>query len=211
MGATRDGGDDRPLAFDPDVSAADLERIHEVLPELELIEDPRRRDLVARVWAHSWRVSAWEDPTDAFMTISRLPEGHDPYQGRWNQIEHTRGVVAMLDDMLPTIERSVGCPVYRQQAIVGALLHDVAKLPEFAPGGADGPVKTPVGAVLHHAAIGAQWALEAGFEPAIAHAIVAHSPSVSAEPSTPEALLVKVADQVVTDFNRMATQLEAGR
>jgi putative nucleotidyltransferase with HDIG domain len=205
-----DGGD-RPLAFDPDVRAADLERIQEVLPEIALIEDPRRRDLVARLWAHSWRVSDWADPTDAYMTISRLPEGHDPYKPRWNQIEHTRAVVAMLDDMLPTIERSVGCPVDRQVALVGALLHDVAKLPEFAPGGDDGPVETPVGAVLHHAAIGAQWALEAGFEPAVAHAIVAHSPSVSAEPSTPEALLVKVADQVVTDFNRMATRLEAER
>jgi len=202
-------GQERPLAFDPDVSPEDLERIRELLPELELIDDPWARDTVARLWAHSWRVSEWADPSDAFMTIGRLPAGHDPYLERWNQIEHTRGVVAMAESMLPTIEGHVGCPVDRQVALIATLLHDVAKLPEYSPGGADGPVKTPIGAVLHHAAIGAQWALEAGFGPDVAHAIVAHSPSVSAEPATPEALLVKTADQVVTDFNRLRTGLEA--
>jgi hypothetical protein len=204
-------GEGRPLGFDPDVPVADLERIRELLPELELIDDPQRRELVARIWAHSWRVSQWADPSDAYTTIGRLPEQRDPYLPRWNQIEHTRGVVAMVEAMLPTIERHVGCPVDRQVAIVSALLHDAAKLVECGPGGADGPVKTPIGAVLHHAPVGAQWAVEAGFEPAIAHAIIAHSPSVSAEPSTPEALLVKVADQVITDFNRMATWREAER
>jgi putative nucleotidyltransferase with HDIG domain len=200
--------DKRPLGFDPDVSPEDLERIRELMPELELIEDERQRDLVARIWAHSWRVSNWADPSDAYMTIGRLPEDRDPYLERWNQVEHTRAVVGLAGSMLPTIEAHVGCPVDRQVAIVAALLHDVAKLIEIGPGGASGPVKTPL-AVLHHAAIGAQWALEAGFDPAVAHAIVAHSPSVSAEPSTPEALLVKVADQVITDFNRMATWREA--
>jgi putative nucleotidyltransferase with HDIG domain len=209
MGDTGNSADGRPLAFDPDASPKDLERIREILPELALIEDSWAHDQVARLWAHSWRVSEWADPTDAFMTISRLPEGHDPYKERWNQVEHTRGVVAMAEDMLPTIEGHVGCRVDRQTALVATLLHDVAKLPEYRPGGDGGPVKTPVGAVLHHAAIGAQWALEAGFGPEVAHAIVAHSPSVSDEPKTPEALLVKAADQVVTDFNRMATWLEA--
>jgi putative nucleotidyltransferase with HDIG domain len=209
MGDASNRSQERPLAFDPDAAPEDLERIRELLPELELIEDLEARDMVARLWAHSWRVSEWADPSDAFMTIGRLPAGHDPYLERWNQIEHTRAVVVMAGDMLPTIEGHVGCPVDRQVAFIAALLHDVAKLPEYSPGGDDGPVKTPIGAVLHHAAIGAQWALEAGFGPDVAHAIVAHSPSVSAEPSTPEALLVKAADQVVTDFNRLRTGLEA--
>jgi putative nucleotidyltransferase with HDIG domain len=204
-------GDDtqtRSLAYAGDVSPADRRRIGEVLPELELIESEADRETVASIWAHAWRCSDWDDPSDAFMTISRLPEGHDPYKERWNQVEHTRAVVALAEAMLPTFERHVGAVVDRQTMLVAILLHDVAKLVEFSPGGADGPVETPLGEVLHHATIGAQWAVEAGFSPAVAHAIVAHSPSTSATPQTPEALVLKLADQVVTDVNRMTTGIE---
>jgi putative nucleotidyltransferase with HDIG domain len=195
------------VAAEPD--AADIERVGEVLPELLLIEDAEARDLVARIWVHSWRCSDWVDPTDAFMTIGGLPEKRDPFKERWNQVAHTRAVVELAEGMVPTFERHVGCKVDRETLIVSILLHDVAKLIEYAPDQNGLPVKTPVGRVVHHATVGAQWALEAGFPPAVAHAIVAHSPSTSAKPETTEALVLKLADQVVTDINRMTTQFEA--
>jgi putative nucleotidyltransferase with HDIG domain len=198
----------RSLAFGADVAPADCERIRALLPELDRLESEALQDLVTRLWAHSWRCSAWADPADAYMTISKLPADRDPYKERWNQIEHTRAVIALVDGMLPTFERHVGAPVDREILYLSALLHDVAKLIEYAPGGAEGPAKAPA-AVVHHAAVGAQWALEAGLPPSVAHAIVAHSPSTSATPQTIEALVVKLADQVVTDLNRMTTVLES--
>lgn len=199
----------RSLAFTGAAAPPDEQRIHVLLPELDLIGSEELRGVVARIWAHAWRLSDWADPADAFMTISSLPAERDAYAERWNQIEHTRAVIAAAAAMLPGLERHVGFTVDRDTLFAGALLHDVAKLVEFGPGAGDGPRKTPVGAVLHHASIGAQWAIEAGLAPAIAHVVVAHSPSTSAVPETHEALVVKLADQVVTDLNRLTTEQES--
>jgi putative nucleotidyltransferase with HDIG domain len=187
-------------------SEADAARVRELLPELARIESPQWRDIVVGLWVHAWRRSAWDDPADVYFTIGRLPDARDPYKERWNQVEHTRAVIALIDAMLPVFERHVGARYDHDVLYASALLHDVAKLVEFGPG-SDGPAKTPA-AVVHHAAVGAQWALEAGLPPAVAHAIVAHSPSTSASPETPEALAVKLADQTVTDVNRMTTFIE---
>jgi putative nucleotidyltransferase with HDIG domain len=199
----------RPFDLRAAVDSADIARIHELLPELQLIDDPQLRDVVARLWVHSWRCSDWSDPAAAFMTIGNLPPDYDSFKERWNQIAHTRAVFELAQAMLSTFEHHVGAEVDHQVLFIAVLLHDVAKLVECAPDQDGAPVKTQLALILHHATVGAQWALEAGLSPVIAHAIAVHTPTATAKPETAEALVLKLADQTVTDVNRQTTWLEA--
>lgn len=199
----------RPFDADAVIDPADIARIQELLPEIRLIEDPGLAEIVTRLWVHSWRCSSWGDPAEAFMTVGGLPDQRDSFKERWNQIAHTRAVVELAQGMLPTFERHVGAKVDHETLVVAILLHDVAKLVECESGPDGAPVKTSVGRVLHHATVGAQWALEAGLSPAIAHAIAVHTPTAIGKPETAEALVLQLADQVVTDVNRQTTWLEA--
>jgi hypothetical protein len=191
-------------------TAAEAARVRELLPEIELLVAPERRETVVALWVHAWRVSPWDDPDDAYNSVSRLPEGHDPHRERWHQIAHTRAVVALVVAMLPTLRDHCGAPVDREEVLTLALIHDVAKLAEYGPG-PDGPVKTAVGRAIHHANVGGQWALEAGLGPEMAQGVVAHSPSAKDPPATAAGLVLKLADQVITDVNRMVTAQETNQ
>jgi putative nucleotidyltransferase with HDIG domain len=157
------------------------------------------RDTVARIWAHAWRISAWRDPADSY-SIAYLP--------RWNLVAHTRGVVHASRSAAEALSTYSRLSLDDELLVSIALLHDVAKLVEWDPG-ADVPVKSRVGRAVHHATMGAQWALEAGLPEAVAQAIFAHTPQVSATPATIEGRVVELIDQTLAQASYLASDIEA--
>jgi putative nucleotidyltransferase with HDIG domain len=183
-------GEPRPLAFDPRMTDEERARLVELLPELEWIGDERLRELTLQLWAHAWRCSPWADPTDCY-TLSRSDVGSN--QARWNFVAHTR-VVTQTSYTLAVGLRDLGeLPFDMDLLVAVGLLHDVGKLVEFEPG-PDSAVRSELGQTVHHATIGAQWALEAGLSPLLAQAIFAHTPVVKTESTTPEGVLLSMID-----------------
>jgi putative nucleotidyltransferase with HDIG domain len=165
-------------------------RLVELLPELEWIEDERLRELTLQLWAHAWRCSPWDDPADCH-TLSRSDVGSN--QARWNFVAHTR-VVTQAAHALAVGLRDFGeLPFDMDLVVAVGLLHDVGKLVEFEPG-PESARRSALGRTVHHATVGAQWALEAGLSPTLAQAIFAHSPVVKTEPATPEGVLLSMID-----------------
>jgi putative nucleotidyltransferase with HDIG domain len=183
-------GEPRPLAFDPRMTDEERARLVELLPELEWIGDERLRELTLQLWAHAWRCSPWADPTDCY-TLSRSDVGSN--QARWNFVAHTR-VVTQTSYTLAVGLRDLGeLPFDMDLLVAVGLLHDVGKLVEFEPG-PESAVRSELGQTVHHATIGAQWALEAGLSPLLAQAIFAHTPVVKTESTTPEGVLLSMID-----------------
>ncbi|HVB77979.1 MAG TPA: HD domain-containing protein [Candidatus Nitrosotalea sp.] len=188
-------GPPRPLAFRAEMAADEDARIRALFPLLGQIEEAGVREAVVQIWAHAWRVGPWDDPAQVPF-LADLPD--------WRLVDHVNAVSAGCDELARALSSTLGVVYRRDLLLAAALLHDVAKLVEHQ-GSAAGLQKTPIGRAVHHATIGAQWALEAGLSPLIAQAIFCHSPIVNAPPATPEAHLVRDVDTLVTEAQRQAS------
>lgn len=203
MAAVEPGADDqgglagppRSLAFRPEIAPEQGARIRDLFPLLGQIEEAAVREAVVQIWVHAWRVGPWDDPAQVPF-LADLPD--------WRLVDHVNAVSAGCDELARALGSTLGVRYRRDLLLAAALLHDVAKLVEHQ-GSEAGLLKTPIGRALHHATIGAQWALEAGLSPLIAQAIFSHSPIVNAPPATPEAHLVRDVDTLVTEAQRQAS------
>lgn len=140
------------------------EAVLAVLPELDLIGDPALREAAVAVWCRAWEISgaaALEQALVLFPGIADAATG----------VLHVRSMIRLAVEAATTMRDVYGIPIDVDVAAVGAALHDVGKLIEFAPSAGG----TPRGPLLHHAVTGAGLALEAGLPPEIVHIIAYHS------------------------------------
>lgn len=177
-----------PLA---DLSGDETARLMAWIPELELITSHEARERCLRVWAAAWRVGNWPDPEQA-PTLPDVAVGAGA-----NLIGHTGRVMQACRGVALALVPGAG-PVDLNLLLESAALHDVAKLVEYEPA-PEGFRLSEIGRSVHHAAIGAQWALMAGSPPPVARAIYAHTPQVRAAPDTIEAVILFAVDQIDAD------------
>lgn len=178
-------------------SSAEADRTLELLPEIGDIGDAEARNRCLRIWAAAIRDGNWQDPLLA-PTLPQVPVGPET-----NLVAHTRRVLRGCRDVARAIGHASIQPTL-DALLEAAALHDVAKLVEYAPADGGGVALSPVGRSLPHAAIGAQWAIQAGCPPEVARSIYVHTPSVAAAPETIEAVILFAVDQLDADASRMS-------
>src|SRR5262245_58038050 len=179
-------------------SVTDDERafVESLLPELADISNGDVRRRCSTIWAAAIRAGHWPDPRLA-PTLPNVPISPEN-----NLAAHTSRVLAGCRGVGLALQTSATPPDLDVLAEAAAL-HDVAKLVAYEPAG-DGFALSSVGRSLPHAAVGSQWAIDAGSPEAVARAIYVHTPAVAAAPETIEAVILFAVDQVDADASRLS-------
>ena len=168
-----------------------IEKIHEMFPELEEMEDQELKERTAAVWKDAMERGGWEDLTGVPFTLL-VPDLEE------DLVEHTRRVTrsAMaIADLRGDLRRDY--------VIAGGLLHDVGKAMEMTREGT-GVAKSENGKLLRHPVSGAGLAMHHGLPDEIAHIIAAHSKEGEMVKRIPEAVLIFHCDFI--DFEIMKAQ-----
>jgi putative nucleotidyltransferase with HDIG domain len=178
---------------------ADRAYVRDLFPELAEISDRSLADKVVEIWAETWKASPWERIEDA-------PKNPETVHDRHKLVPHTRAVTVQGIAMARSIRSFHGLPVNLDLVIAGCNLHDVSKLMEYEPKGADSG-KSMFGAMIQHAAYGVHKALEHGLPLELVHIIGSHTTQSRLAPKTTEAIIVHYADYADSDV----MMLEAGQ
>jgi HD superfamily phosphodiesterase len=161
--------------------------LDELLPELDLIEDP---DLRAGV-REAWLSAIEETEIESLETLPWFP----PVQRKLDLpnetlLSHVRDVTGCAVALAETLSGRRGAEINMDTLVAGALVHDVSKLYEF-----DGTDATPVGTLLGHPYYGVHVVARAGLSVEIAHIVISHTRRTNVEPATIEAEIVRRADE----------------
>lgn len=159
----------------------ELERL---LPEIKEVSDRRLHRQVVEVWQRCWHESSFERIEDVPVS----PKIDSPH------LPHNRAVAQAALALADIYGRQHSCAIDRDALAAAALLHDVSKLVEYAPG-TDGVVRTQLADALPHPTYAVHVALEAGVRLPIVHAVLAHTPDSPVEPRTLEAAILRYVDQ----------------
>ncbi len=172
------------------------ERVRELLPMINRIQDEGLRGRVISVWVKAWEESKWEDLADAAFNL-------DVDVAECNLVKHTNLVTELAYAMASSARQVLNIMVDMDVLLAGGLLHDVSKLVEMAPEKGKPGKKSALGKNLLHSIYGVHLALNAGIPLEIVHIIGSHSPRVAQGPNGYEALFVSYADFVAADTVRM--------
>lgn len=167
------------------------QRIRDLLPELELIENTAWREAVIDIWVETWTESSWSDPYDCPKSYKSVPDR--------SNIDHTRSVTQQALAVLEVAERMYGTQVDRDVLIVSALLHDVSKLIEYEPG-PEGSRASQTGRLVQHGVHAAAKAVAHGLPDEVVHVIVCHTHQSATVPATNEAIIIHYADFLDSDL-----------
>ena len=181
------------------IMEADRAYVRDLFPELAEISDRSLADKVVEIWAETWKASPWERIEDA-------PKNPETVHDRHRLVPHTRAVTVQGIAMAKAIRDFHGLPVNLDLVIAGCNLHDVSKLMEYEPKGADSG-KSQFGAMIQHAAYGVHKALEHGLPLELVHIIGSHTTQSRLAPKTTEAIIVHYADYADSDV----LMLESGQ
>jgi putative nucleotidyltransferase with HDIG domain len=170
-------------------------QLETLMPELQLIQDPKLRETTAFVWAEALKRGGWGIKDLAEMPFTLLIPHTDV-----NLIEHTRAVTlsALRIAEVLTAEYKGKISIQRDYLLSGALLHDVGKLFEYKKEKGKF-VKSREGELLRHPISGAAFAFKHGLPQEIIHIIAAHSKEGDGSRRTIEAIIVNHADFVNFD------------
>ena len=166
------------------------ERICQLIPHIEQIQDKKLREMVIEVWVKSWEESEWEDVADCPFNLDIQ---------NCSIIEHTNFVITTATAMASFARDTWHIPIDIDALLAGAILHDVCKVVEHAPQkGALGKISA-IGKNLVHGAYGVHLALNAGLPLKVVHMIGTHTPQVSAAPEIIEGVYICYADHAAAD------------
>jgi putative nucleotidyltransferase with HDIG domain len=168
-------------------STADAADVALALPELEMIGSSKIRSAVAEIWAECWRESEWRHVEDAPKSPLEPPE--------MSLVKHTRAVARHALACAEIARDVYGLAFDRDLLIAAALLHDVTKLVEWAPGTA-GPQQTRRGTLIQHGVYAAHKAWNKDLPDEIVHVILSHTDQSRKAPVTWEGHLIRHADLV---------------
>ncbi|UIP00883.1 HD domain-containing protein [Halobaculum sp. CBA1158] len=191
----------------------------EVFPAYAEIGDDDLRDGVRDAYALALAETDWTD----LAAVPWLPDEQArlglPDETNVTHVNDVTALATALADALT--DRRPGLGLDRDLVVAGALVHDVSKLYEFAPdqGGdagstrsaegsdadceSEGPAVRPGDSVateyydlLGHPYVGVHVCEAAELPVALSHVVLSHTDRTTVEPATPEAVVVKRADEV---------------
>lgn len=168
------------------------EEFAQCFPFWNRIENPEWKTCVYEIWKEFFQMSEWEHLRDArFMPLT--PEV--------SLVEHVENVTEGSVALAEVSVKNYQTPVDFDVLIVSALLHDVSKLIEMAPG-KEGIEKTKIGKTFQHGYYGAYAAQSRGLPDCIVTNILTHTGFSKTPPSTIEGIFLFYADMADSDTHR---------
>jgi len=164
-------------------------KIESIFPDLHKISKKDLRDKVVQTWTEAIRRGGWEieDLRDIPFTLLITDVKIDLIQHTNNVTRTALAIAGELDSCYDELTISMDL------LVAGALLHDVAKLLEYAK--KDGKVvKSHMGQYLRHPISGAALAAKHGLPDEVIHAIGSHSKEGNFAKRTVEAIIIHHAD-----------------
>jgi putative nucleotidyltransferase with HDIG domain len=167
------------------------QRLLELLPELDLIEDEALREKTLKTWEAAMEEGGWTPDGLNRMPFTLLI---DPCPASY--IDHIRAVTLTAIRASETFAEIYGdvVPVDRDVLIAGGLLHDIGKLLEYENREDGVTVQTYEGKLLRHPFTGVELAARFGLPPEVQHVIAAHAGEGDKVQRTTEATLLNHAD-----------------
>lgn len=167
------------------------ETVLELLPEIQLIQDEKLREVTIACWSDAIEFRGWTKELLLSIPFTLLAENVTiPF------IDHVRAVCLMCvacDDVLVKVHEERRTKVNRDYLISGALLADVGKLLEFEI--VDGkPKKSDYGKHIRHPFSGVGLAFKYGLPSEVMHIIATHSKEGAGEKRLPESIIFHHAD-----------------
>jgi putative nucleotidyltransferase with HDIG domain len=171
------------------------DRLLEVIPEFDLIQDEDLRERTIRVWEVAMERGGWMPDELLHMPFTLLI---NPCPASF--VEHVRAVTltAYRSALLFAEIYGERVPLNLDHLVSGGLLHDIGKLLEYEKGDAKGAkgmtVQTAYGGLMRHPFSGAALAYEFGLPMEVQHMIAAHAGEGDKIKRSPEATLINKAD-----------------
>ncbi len=167
------------------------ERLLELMPEFDLIQDGELREKTIQVCLVAMERSGWTPDTLLEMPFTLLI---DPCPA--NYIEHIRAVTLTAYRTAQLFGEIYGqrVPINMDYLISGGLLHDIGKLLEYEDRDDGMTVQTAYGQLMRHPFSGAALAYEFGLPMEVQHMISAHAGEGDKIKRSPEATLINKAD-----------------
>ncbi len=167
------------------------DRVRQLWPEIDWIEDARLRQQVAKTWALALERGTLK-PKDLEQIPFTLLVPNCPI----TFMEHKRCVVHIARASALAMQEFMGrvLPVDIDVVIAGAILADVGKLLEYELGADGKPRQSQRGEALRHPFTGVALALECGVPDSVCHIIAAHAAEGDLVKRSTEAFIVHHAD-----------------
>jgi putative nucleotidyltransferase with HDIG domain len=172
------------------------EKLLELVPEFDLIQDEELREKTIRVWEAAMKRSGWTPHKLVQMPFTLLI---NPCPASY--IEHVRVVTLTAYRTAQLFVEMYGdrVPLNMDHLVSGGLLHDIGKLLEYEnrdEGTAEATVtvQTEYGKLMRHPFSGAALAYEFGLPGEVQHMIAAHAGEGDKVKRSPEATLINKAD-----------------
>jgi putative nucleotidyltransferase with HDIG domain len=167
------------------------DRLLELVPEFDLIQDGGLREKTIEVWLAAMERSGWTPDGLLEMPFTLLI---DPCPA--NYIEHIRAVTLTAYRTAQLFEEIYGdrVPLNMDYLVSGGLLHDIGKLLEYEDREDGMTVQTQFGKLMRHPFSGAALAYEFGLPMEVQHMIAAHAGEGDKVKRSPEATLINKAD-----------------
>jgi putative nucleotidyltransferase with HDIG domain len=167
------------------------ERLLELVPEFNLIEDDVLRDKTIRTWEAAMERGGWSPDS-----LLRLPFTLLINPCPASYVEHIRAVTLTAYRAAQLFGEIYGdrVPINMDYLVSGALVHDIGKLLEYEDRADGMTVQTDYGRLMRHPFSGAALAHEFGLPMEVQHMIAAHAGEGDKVKRSPEATLVNKAD-----------------
>jgi putative nucleotidyltransferase with HDIG domain len=170
----------------------DRDKIRDLLPEVDLIDEGGLKDKVIDTWADAVDQGGWGlDDLGSIPFTLLIPDcGFD-------LVHHTRAVTRTAVAIAGTLKESYGDAVAIDMdlLVAGSLLHDVGKLLEYARDGGK-VVKSRKGTLLRHPLSGQALAYKHGLPFEILNMIAYHSKEGDLGKRTVEGIIIHHSDFV---------------
>lgn len=167
------------------------EKLFELVPEFDLIEDDELREKCIKTWEVAMEESGWtlDDLTKMPFTllINPCPASF---------IDHTRAVTLTAIRTAEVFAEIYGerVPVNMDWLIAGGLLHDIGKLLEYETGEAGMTVQSYNGKLMRHPFSGMELAARCNVPLEVQHIIAAHAGEGDKMDRITEATILNHAD-----------------
>ncbi len=166
------------------------DKLIELIPEFELIQDGELKEKVLRVWEKALKLRGMQPEDMLRMPFTLLIK---PCPA--NFVEHTRGVVQVAYQSAQGLQKiySERMPIHMDYLLAGALLHDVGKILEYIE--KDGEfVKSHEGKYVRHPFSGVGLAFDEGIPQEVLHIIAVHAGEGDGRWRSTEGIIVHHAD-----------------
>ncbi|MGD1993813.1 MAG: HDIG domain-containing protein [Anaerolineae bacterium] len=167
------------------------ERLLELMPEFDLIQDAYLREKTIQTWEAAMEEGGWTPDALSQMPFTLLI---NPCPASY--IDHIRAVTLTAIGAAEVFDQVYGdrVPVDMDYLIAGGLLHDIGKLLEYENREDGMTVQTHAGKLLRHPFTGMELAARFGLPAEVQHIIAAHAGEGEKVQRTTEATLVNHAD-----------------